>query len=50
MLAEDVVDFIGKYDIDGIHLDNGQAWPQIMELDLEEMFRTDVDGEPAYSS
>jgi starch synthase len=50
LLAGDVVEFISKYDIDGIHLDNGQAWPQIMELDLEEMFRADVDGEPAYSS
>ena len=36
--------------VDGIHLDNGQAWPQIMELDMDELLRVDVDGEPAYTA
>ena len=36
--------------VDGIHLDNGQAWPQIMEVDMEELLRIDVDGEPAYTA
>ena len=41
---------IDKYNIDGVHLDNCQAWPQIMELDTAELYRIDVDGQPAYSS
>lgn len=31
-------------------MDNGQAWPQIMEPDIEELTRIDVDGQPAYTS
>ena len=30
-------------------MDNGQAWPQILEADREELQRLDVDGQPAYS-
>jgi starch synthase len=49
LLIEEVVNFATKYEIDGIQLDNGQAWPQILEADLDELTRTDPDGEPAYS-
>ena len=28
-----------RYEIDGIHLDNCQAWPNIMKLDIEELYR-----------
>lgn len=45
----EIMTYIEKHDIDGIHLDNGQAWPQVMEPDLEELRRIDVDGENAYS-
>lgn len=47
-LAE-VCEFTDKFGIDGIHLDNGQAWPQIMVLDVDEMYRNDSDGTRAYT-
>jgi hypothetical protein len=49
LMVEDIISFVDKYGVDGVHLDNGQAWPQIMELDEEEMYRLDIDGEPAYN-
>ena len=49
LLIDEVVEYTSKFGIDGIHLDNGQAWPQIMEPDLEELQRVDVDGDAAYS-
>eukprot|EP01022_Parablepharisma_sp_SALTPOND_P024880 TRINITY_DN55_c0_g1_i1.p1 TRINITY_DN55_c0_g1~~TRINITY_DN55_c0_g1_i1.p1 ORF type:complete len:1631 (+),score=215.10 TRINITY_DN55_c0_g1_i1:3219-8111(+) len=49
LLIEDIRSFAKKYKIDGIHLDNGQAWPQIMEVDEAEMYRRDTDGKPAYT-
>lgn len=50
LLIDEVVSYCENYGIDGIHLDNGQAWPQIMEPDLDELSRLDVDGQPAYSA
>lgn len=49
LFLKEVIEFTDKFGIDGIHLDNGQAWPQIMQLDVDEMYRTDCDGAPAYS-
>ncbi len=49
LLIQEIEEFAIKHDIDGIHLDNGQAWPQVMENDLEELMRLDVDGTPAYN-
>lgn len=49
LLIDETIAFAAKYGVDGIHLDNGQAWPQIMEPDLEEMSREDPDGKCAYS-
>lgn len=49
LLIEEVVSYCQEYGFDGIHLDNGQAWPQIMEPDVEELSRIDVDGQPAYT-
>lgn len=43
LLIDEVVTYTQKYGIDGIHMDNGQAWPQIMEPDVEELSRLDVD-------
>jgi hypothetical protein len=37
LLIEEVLNFAESSNVDGIHLDNGQAWPQIMEVDLEEL-------------
>jgi hypothetical protein len=50
LLLDDIIQLASKYKIDGIHLDNCQAWPQIMKINEEELFRLDPDGEPAYTS
>jgi hypothetical protein len=50
LLIDEILNYTTKIGIDGIHLDNGQAWPQIMEPDLEELNRIDYDGEQAYSA
>ena len=50
LLITEIKTLIDKYNIDGVHLDNCQAWPQIMELDTAELYRIDVDGHPAYTS
>lgn len=49
MLINEVKDIIDKFDIDGLHLDNCQIWPHIMELNTYEMYRIDNDGKPAYT-
>lgn len=49
LLIDEVLNYTEKFGIDGIHMDNGQAWPQIMEPDVEELSRLDVDDQPAYS-
>ena len=49
LLVQDVLNFTKKYKIDGMHLDNCQSWPQILQIDHDEMFRIDSDGQPAYS-
>ena len=48
-MINDVINFSKRYNIDGLHLDNGQAWPQIMELDEYEMYRRESDGKAAYT-
>jgi len=49
LMVSEIVSYTQKYGFDGIHCDNGQAWPQIMELDIEELKRKEADGTPAYS-
>jgi len=49
LLIDEVITFTQRHGIDGIHLDNGQAWPQIMEPDVEELTRLDVDDTSVYS-
>ena len=49
LFLQEVIEFTDKFHIDGIHLDNGQAWPQIMMLDIDEMYRLDPDGLRAYT-
>jgi len=50
MLVQDVLEFCKTYGVDGIHVDNAHAWPQIMELDRSEMYKKDSDGEPHYTT
>lgn len=45
LLIEEIISLASKFKIDGIHLDNCQSWPQIMEVDIFEMYRIDPDGE-----
>ena len=49
MLISEVKSLINKFGIDGLHLDNCQIWPHIMELNTIEMYRIDDDGKPAYT-
>lgn len=48
-LVDDVLSLLKKYNVDGIHLDNSQTWPNIYEINKEEMLRIDIDGTPAYT-
>lgn len=50
ILVEDIISLARKYNVDGVHLDNCQTWPQILEIDHDEMMRLDSDGQNAYSS
>ena len=50
LLLTEIKTLIEKYNIDGIHMDNCQSWPNIMKLNLYEMFRIDLDGKKAYNS
>ena len=49
MLISEIKTLINKFGIDGLHLDNCQIWPHIMELNTIEMYRIDDDGKPAYT-
>ena len=49
MLIAEMKILIEKFKIDGVHIDNCQAWPQIMEVDTAELYRIDIDGKPAYT-
>ena len=49
MLINELKILIDKFKIDGVHIDNCQAWPQIMEMDTAELYRIDIDGKPAYT-
>lgn len=50
ILVEDICAIARKYNVDGVHLDNCQSWPQIFDIDHDEMFRLDADGQMAYSA
>mmetsp|Transcript_10675 Transcript_10675/g.20783 ORF Transcript_10675/g.20783 Transcript_10675/m.20783 type:complete len:639 (-) Transcript_10675:55-1971(-) len=50
LLIDDILSFVKKYKVDGIHIDNAHAWPQVYELDIAEMYRKDADGEPHYNT
>ena len=50
LLISEINTLIEKYGIDGIHINNCQAWPNIMKVNLSEMFRIDLDGKKSYSS
>lgn len=50
LLLEETFYVINKFDIDGIHIDNGQSCPQIFRIDREELYRKEMNGDPAYSN
>ena len=50
LLISEIKILIEKYNIDGIYIDNCQSWPNIMKLNISEMYRIDLDGKRAYSS
>lgn len=49
MVINDTLRVAEKYKVNGIHLDNAQTWPVILELDEEELYRKDADGTAAYT-
>ena len=49
MLINEIKTIVNKFGIDGLHLDNCQIWPHIMEMNNYELYRIDNDGQPAYS-
>lgn len=49
MIIQETIDFIKKYDIDGILIDNAEIIPQYYEINVEELSRRETDGEPTYS-
>ena len=49
LLIEDVKKFVLKHKVNGIHLDNAQVWPQILDIDDEELYRKDPDNVNAYT-
>ena len=50
LLIEEIIEVAKKYHTNGIYLDNGQAWPHILDLNEEEMYRQDSDGIHAYTN
>ncbi len=50
LLVDDVIEVVEKYSINGVHMDNAQAWPQILELDRDEMYKLDSDGKYHYTT
>ncbi len=50
LLVEDICAIAHKYNVDGVHLDNCQSWPQIFDINHDEMFRLDPDGKLAYTN
>jgi hypothetical protein len=49
LLIQETVEFIRRYDIDGIHIDNAEIAPQYFDLDIEELTRNENDGEKSYA-
>lgn len=49
LLVSEIIEIADKFKINGVHLENGQAWPQILSLDLKEMYRRDSDNCSAYT-
>lgn len=49
LIIDEIIEFSERYRLDGIHLENGQAWPQFLSLDCKEMYRKDPDQTSAYT-
>ena len=50
LLVNEADEIIQKYGIGGLYLDNGISWPQVYEVDLEEMLRKDKNNQRFYSN
>uniref|UniRef100_A0A0G4I0G9 Starch synthase n=1 Tax=Chromera velia CCMP2878 TaxID=1169474 RepID=A0A0G4I0G9_9ALVE len=48
-LVEDIREWGYRFGVDGVRLDNAQAYPQILQMDRDELYRLDPDGRPHYS-
>jgi len=49
LLISEAIELITKYKIDGLHLDDAQCWPNILDANTTELERNDTDGTPAYT-
>ena len=49
LLIQEIKEVAKRYNIDGIHINNCQNLPQIMEVDTAELTRIDSDGNVAYN-
>ena len=49
LLINEAIELISKYKIDGLHLDDAQCWPNLLEANISELERNDTDGTPAYT-
>lgn len=43
------MELVSRYGIDGLYLDDAQTWPQLFEINEEELARQDTDGTEAYT-
>ncbi|CAI2359153.1 unnamed protein product [Moneuplotes crassus] len=50
LLIGEAVEFVTKYNIDGLSLDNCDLWPSLKLIDYEEMYGIDADGQPKYTA
>ena len=48
-MIQETVEFVQKYEIDGIHIDNAESVPQYFDLNIEELTRRENDGERSCS-
>ena len=49
MLISESMGLIKQYGISGLYLDDAQTWPQLFEIDEEELMRQDTDGIESYT-
>jgi hypothetical protein len=50
LLIEEAVEFVRKYGVHGLHLDNCDLWPTMKRIDQTELYRKDANGDCSYSA